>query len=217
MPYLERLLEQQYRCPTGLVGRFVGEKMVRQHEPEVQWTISLLDLATTDQVLEIGCGAGRALELAASHVSAGQVFGIDYSATMAQLSQWRKVKANIGGQLQVIQADVTNLPFAAVQFDTIWSIHTLYFWPDQAQALAELARVLRPGGLLVLTISPGKVGDHEKSAILTMVEEQLLPTMQQFGFTTSLKHGPNSRQFRTMGILGQKEGSEDGRRRNAGK
>lgn len=58
---VQRFLDQQYRCPSGPVGRLIGAQMVRQHEPEVQWTLSLLALTPTDQVLEIGCGAGRAL------------------------------------------------------------------------------------------------------------------------------------------------------------
>lgn len=202
---VQRFLDQQYRCPTGPVGHLIGAQMVRQHEPEVQWTLSLLALTPTDQVLEIGCGAGRALELVVPRVSAGHVNGIDYSSTMIEVSRRRNAQAIAAGQLEVSLADVTHLPFAPSQFNTIWSIHTLYFWPDRMQALAELARVLKPGGLLVLTFSPGKVGVSEKSSMLTMVEEHILPPLQELGFTATLKQGPNSRQFQTIAIIGRKE------------
>ena len=41
---VQNLLDQQYRRPDGPLGYFIGSQMVRQHEPEVQWTLSLLAL-----------------------------------------------------------------------------------------------------------------------------------------------------------------------------
>ncbi|HTK06393.1 MAG TPA: class I SAM-dependent methyltransferase [Ktedonobacteraceae bacterium] len=203
---VQALLDRQYRRPSGLLGYFVGAQMVRQHEPEMQWTLSLLSLKSTDHVLEIGCGAGRALEIVTAQVPAGHVSGIDYSPTMIEASRRRNSRAIAMGHLELFQADVMQLPFADASFDTIWSIHSIYFWPDRDRALAEIARVLKPGGLLVLTFSPGKTGTQAVNDILTMVEEQQIPTMRQLGFSNvSLQQGPASRQFRTSAVAGQKE------------
>lgn len=202
---VRQLINQQYRRPSGPVGRFIGATMVRQHEPEVQWTLSLLELAPTDQVLEAGCGAGRALELAVPHVPAGHVTGIDYSATMVKVSRRRNARAIAAGRLEVVQADLMHLPFAPSRFDTVWSIHTIYFWPDQTQVLTEFAHVLKPGGQLVLTFSPGKVGSSEAREVLAKIEEQDLPAMRQQGFSAELRQGPASRQFQTCAIVGRKE------------
>jgi hypothetical protein len=65
------LLVGQHGHPTGLVGRMLGEKMVRQHVPETIWTISLLDLEPENQILEIGFGAGRAIEVVAAQTAKG--------------------------------------------------------------------------------------------------------------------------------------------------
>src|SRR5687768_15670419 len=87
--YIAALESRQYRCPSGLIGRWMAERMVRQHEAETGWTLSLLEITPTDRVLEIGCGAGRALQLAASQVSEGQVVGIDLSAVMIRAARRR--------------------------------------------------------------------------------------------------------------------------------
>ena len=46
--------------------------------------------------------------------------------------------------------DAANLPYADTSFDKVFSVHTLYFWPDLDAGLREMQRVLRPGGDLLL-------------------------------------------------------------------
>src|SRR4051794_23962152 len=74
-------VDRQHRYPTGLVGQIVGERMLRQHAPETDWSIGLLQLQPTDRILEIGSGAGRGLALALAHAHQGRVTGVDRSAT----------------------------------------------------------------------------------------------------------------------------------------
>ena len=127
---------------------------------------------------------------------------------MIKASRRRNARAIAAGKLEVVQADMTQLPFAPSQFDTIWSIHTVYFWADQTQVLTELARVLKAGGLLVLALSPGKVGASIAHDVQVKMEERV-STMQQLGFTTSQKQGPASRQFQTVGIIEQGKGTRE--------
>ncbi len=77
---------RQQRRPTGLAGRVIGERMARQHAPETRWTIGLLDLAPADRVLDIGCGAGRAIDLIAARTPRGHVSGVDVSGAMVRAS-----------------------------------------------------------------------------------------------------------------------------------
>jgi hypothetical protein len=55
----EPVLNKHYGCPQGMMGRFVGELMVRQHAKETAWTVSIADVQPADCVLEIGFGAGK--------------------------------------------------------------------------------------------------------------------------------------------------------------
>lgn len=198
----------QYSHPKGMIGRAIGERMRRQHEPEVQWTLSLLDVKPTDSILEIGFGAGRAIELLTNQINDGHIAGIDLSQTMLHVATQRNMKAIQRGQVELRQGNVLTLPFADAQFDAIFSIHTLYFWPDYSRAIAEIARVLKPNGLLIVTFSPGKIADdgtQELNSFHKIVEEQVLPDMKQSGFSAAyLKYGPSSRQFLTTAIIGKK-------------
>ena len=202
--WVEPLLGKQYRCPTGLLGQAVGNKMVRQHAPETAWTIALLDIKPTERVLEIGFGAGRAIELIAAQVPQCAIAGIDLSPTMAQASRRRNAQAIKAGRVDLRQGTVERMPFQDRQFDKLFSIHSLYFWPEPQRAIAEMARVLRPGGLVALTFSPGIVDAEPNEPVQKMVEH-LITAMQRMGFTSAeLTSGPHSRQFQTAALIGVK-------------
>lgn len=203
------LLDGQHGHPRGLVGRLLGEQMVRQHVPETTWTISLLDLRPEDQVLEIGFGAGRAIELVAAQTANGRVTGIDLSQEMFRSASRRNARAIQAGRVALCQGNVISLPFDDNQFDKVFSIQTLYFWPDLPRALAELFRVLKPGAQLVLTLSTGTTDTTVDASWLEryqrILEEQVVPGMQQLGFRCAeIEQGPLSRQFKTTAVVGVK-------------
>ncbi len=97
-------------------------------------------LARGKAVLEVGCGTGLVLQRIARH--ARLAFGVDLSPGMA-------AKARDRG-FDVVVGSVTALPFADQSFDVVCSFKVLAHVPDIDRALAELVRVTRPGGHLVL-------------------------------------------------------------------
>lgn len=206
--HLRASIDGQYRHPQGLIGRAIGARMVRQHEPEMQWTISTLALEPHDQVLEIGFGAGRAIERIAPLITQGHITGIDLSATMLDAARHRNRRQITAGKIDLHQGDVTKLPFVEQRFDKIVSIHTIYFWSDMSQALREVYRVLKPHGSINLTFSPGTIdaqGVFIATPLLAYIEGHIIPEMSLQGFTeVSLRQGPHSRQFATMAIVGIK-------------
>lgn len=203
------LLDGQHGHPRGLVGRLLGEQMVRQHVPETTWTISLLDLQPADQVLEIGFGAGRAIELVATQTADGHITGIDLSQEMLRSASRRNARVIKAGRVALHQGDVTALPFGDNQFDKVFSIQALYFWTDLPCALSELFRVLKPGARLVVTLSTGTTDTAVDASWLEryqrILEEQVVPGMQQLGFRRAeIEQGPLSRQFKTTAVIGVK-------------
>lgn len=205
---MDGFIANQQRCPKGIVGRIIGEQMVHQHQRETHWAISLLEIKATDRVLEIGFGAGKAIEHIAILAVDGYVAGIDLSPTMVEVASRRNAQAVKAKRVGLQRGDVTSLPFTDQQFDKVLSVHTFYFWPSSARGIAEIFRVLKPGGMLVLTLSTGKIGEPEGTGLgryQALLEEQVIPGMKSVGFTNAyIKQGPLARQYKTVAVVGIK-------------
>jgi ArsR family transcriptional regulator len=118
------------------------------NESEVEGAMScLFNGRNMESFLDIGTGTGRILEMMAAQVERG--IGIDLSHEMLALARVR-LEAAGHRHCQVRQGDMYNLPFAADSFDGIAFHMVLHFADNPVGALAEAARVLRPGGRLVL-------------------------------------------------------------------
>ncbi len=99
------------------------------------------------RLLDVGAGTGRLLELLAPRVERG--LGVDASRAMLALARSRLAKPELA-HCAVRQADMYRLPLADASFDTIILQMVLHYAEDPAAAMAEAARVLRPGGLLLV-------------------------------------------------------------------
>jgi ArsR family transcriptional regulator len=112
--------------------------------------------ARIGRLLDIGTGTGRLLELVAPRVESA--LGVDASREMLALARARLTERHLA-HCAVRQADMYRLPLPDAAFDVVTLQMVLHYAEDPAAALAEAARVLRPGGqLLVVDLAPhGKV------------------------------------------------------------
>jgi ubiquinone/menaquinone biosynthesis C-methylase UbiE len=151
---LRKFLTSQFGNPSGLVGRFLGNRMARGNVYDAQWTVSLLDIQPHHRVLEIGFGPGVSTQMAGDKASEGFVAGIDHSRTMVQAASQRNAGAIRSGRMELKHGEASSLPYSDESFDTAFSLHSIYFWPNPLNCLRELRRVLKPDGLLAITIQP---------------------------------------------------------------
>ena len=143
---------RQLGNPTGLAGRAVGFLLNRAALETKERALKLLDLDPGHRVLEIGFGGGGTLEALHELVPTGLAAGIEISDTMVQAARVRFRRAIAAGRIEVSSASVARIPVDDASFDRALAITTVYFWEDPLRGLEEIARVLMPGGMLVLGI-----------------------------------------------------------------
>ncbi len=132
-----RKLEATYQTPDVIAQRAA--------------TLQALALQASERVVDVGSGPGLlAAEMAAQVGPAGQVIGLDLSDSMLALSAERRAESATGKCLRFLKADAARLPFADSMFDVGVSTQVYEYVPDVPTALAELYRVLRPGGRVVI-------------------------------------------------------------------
>jgi ubiquinone/menaquinone biosynthesis C-methylase UbiE len=107
-------------------------------------------------ILDVGCGTGRLLGLAQGRFPGAKLAGVDAAIEMVRQAQ----TSNPGGMMRFQQAMAEELPFSNASFDLVFSTMTFHHWADQGRGIAEIARVLTPGGrwLLAEFVAAGFVG-----------------------------------------------------------
>jgi SAM-dependent methyltransferase len=157
-----RWLSGQLGHPAGLGGRLVTNVLNRANRKANAAAVRLLDVRPGDRALDVGFGGGVGLA-ALLATPAGRVVGVEASPDMVRAAEQRFAEEMSSGRLELVEGNVSELPFPDASFERIISIHTLYFWPDPEAGMRELARVLGPGGRLVLGI--GIKAEMEKQRI----------------------------------------------------
>lgn len=90
-------------------------------------------------------------------------WGLDYSDVSVEKTRAVNKAAIEGGRCNVVQGDVTALPFDEKTFDLVTGFETVYFWPDIESCFRQVFRVLKPGGLfLIVNESDGTDAMGEK-------------------------------------------------------
>jgi SAM-dependent methyltransferase len=146
--FVGRLRSRQAGHPRGLLGRIVGRLMVKDTASANDRAIAKLDLTEPCTILDVGFGQGRT---AAVLVRAGHhVLGVDPSSTMVSQATARNRAACRDGRATLHHGDGITIPFPDASADAAITAHTIYFMPDPAATIADIARVLRPGGPLVI-------------------------------------------------------------------
>jgi SAM-dependent methyltransferase len=115
-----------------------------------------LGLRRGDRVLDMGCGAGRhAFEMyrRGGDVIAFDQDGDELAAVLDLFGAMRDAgEAPDGAEADIKQGDALSLPFVDGEFDRVVAAEVLEHIPDDTTAIAELARVLRPGGTMAVTV-----------------------------------------------------------------
>jgi len=175
-------VRKQFGRPSGAVGALVGHLMAVKNRQRSLFVLSLLDVGPEDRVLEIGFGPGVDVARVAERASRGFVAGIDHSEVMVRQAVRRNAEAIGAGRVELRLGNASRLPHPDGCFDKAFAINVAQFWSRAAETLAEVRRVLRPGGLAAIAVQPRSKGASEETARQT--GEALARALKAAGFKT---------------------------------
>ena len=145
-----RWLARQFARPSGWAGRWIfGTWLDRTSQGMNALALRLLEISSDDRVLEVGFGGGGLFQdiLAARPAAA---FGVDVSEAMVARARRRFRHQIAENRVRILLGSAERLPIEDAAIDKACSLNSIYFWKDPAGAIREFARVLRPGGALLL-------------------------------------------------------------------
>ncbi len=113
---------------------------------------TVLDLAAAEvsrpsAILDVGCGTGRLLRAAEDRFPGASLDGVDAAIEMVKQAEWELPE---GSRINFQAGTAEQLPFPDGQFDLVFSTMTFHHWADQRKGIAEVRRVLKPGGRWLL-------------------------------------------------------------------
>ncbi len=150
MPKLE-IIARQSAHPRGALGHIVARVMALDTARVNRRVLTHIEPKPGERILELGCGHGRTLQAVAERVAPdGLAVGIDPSEVMCGVARHRNRAGIATGAVRVSPGYSDHVPEDNASFDKVFSVHTLYFWPDLSRGLREIRRILKEGGELWL-------------------------------------------------------------------
>lgn len=147
-----------FGIPHGPLG-WIGARMMASMKGKYYRSMAAeLDLQADDELLDVGCGSGRLLVDHAGHVRF--VAGLDASELQIEMARRILAERIAAGTAEIAFGDAATLPWEDGRFSVVTSIDVMKFVPDPPRTLAEMHRVLRPGGRVVITM-----GDNAKALV----------------------------------------------------
>ncbi len=174
-----------------------GVGMVAQTIPaRIRWAVDFMDPQPSDQLLEIGCGAGAAAELICSRLETGKLFAIDRSESGVDRTKRRNEEAVKAGRLTVRQIDLATLRVPVKRLHKVFAFNVNLFWVrDCADEIALLHERVVPGGAVHLFFEATR-----RDQVPKMIK-QASASLSEGGFRVSVV---DNKQPPVIGIIGRR-------------
>jgi SAM-dependent methyltransferase len=204
---IRRFLRAQFGRPAGVWGSIAGRIMARRpsNNQRIRWTLGLLNIMPADRVLEVGFGPGIAIALASERAWKGFLTGVDHSEVMLRQASKRNAHALREGRVALMLGSAENLPRFDEPFDKIFTINSIHFWNDPVECLRELWRLLKPGGVIAVTMQPRSRGATHDTA--RTIGRDLLMNLERAGFSQCRLEIEIAKPVAVACVLGQKPGA----------
>jgi SAM-dependent methyltransferase len=146
----EYLRDHQYKDPSNLHARAaLHAKHTVAEQPWFDWVAAQLEWPQGGDLLEVGCGSGLLWANIASILPELHLTLTDISEGMLGAARQAVARFENLDLVEICTCDAQELPFENDSFDVVVANHMLYHVPDRPRAISELARVVRPDGVLM--------------------------------------------------------------------
>lgn len=138
----------QLASPEGALGHVISDYMNTTFERVNHWAVQLMAVQPGENILELGSGAGHAIQRLVMDTRAKHVVGIDNSALMVSKATALNQIAIQQGRVTLMEADVRKLPPFNMAFTKAIAINTTMYWPyrQMQDILKQIRSTLAPGG-----------------------------------------------------------------------
>lgn len=152
-----------------------------------------------ERILDVGCGTGSLSFALARAADLGEIAAIDYSPVFVE----EVIRRNTDPRIKIRQADACALPFEGGTFDRALALLVLHFVPEAGKAVAEMRRVVRPGGVVAAAVwdhlggMPGMRMMIDTVAVLSEAGRQL---RARYCFQPMMQPGEMKQTFVEQGL-----------------
>ena len=188
----------QTRKPEGFLGKLMLGSMNSGHAKLADWGLSHLPELEVSRAADLGCGAGRNAGELLKLVPQAHVTAVDYSDLSVEKATAYNRASIQAGRCTVQQGDVSDLRLPAASFDLATAFETVYFWPGLERCFAQVAGILKPGGVfLICNESDGKDAAGRKfegiiEGMKCYTSEEIESALKAAGFREVLRdHHPS--------------------------
>lgn len=167
--------------PQGMGGKFATRMMNVFHQELYQSVLKQLH-AQKGLILDIGFGNGYLMKSCVDNLSGVTMYGLEISEDMLNNCGQRFKDDIKKGLLHLQKGSVECMPYETMLFDCVYSLNTIYFWETLQQGLQEIYRVLKQGGICILSFYDPSylkdmpfIGDQfrtqEKQTVINVMED----------------------------------------------
>jgi ubiquinone/menaquinone biosynthesis C-methylase UbiE len=179
----------------GLFGLVAGWTMSFGRGRSTRLVLDLARVGPGDRVLDVGCGPGLFLRGVAAR--GATAVGVDPSARMRRLAR-RRIPAGLRSKITVVEGSAEHLPLEDGSATVAWAVASFHHWSDPDAGLAEVHRVLAPGGrLLVAERLAGRRAWFRGHALTWEATQDLAAGVGRAGFAevAATRHSVGRRQL----------------------
>ena len=174
------------------MGKMMVRGMNQGHAAVSDWGLSyfpVVQKASHSMIADFGCGGGRNTAALLKRFPAATVTALDYSKVACDKTKQFNRHEVQSGRCNVVQGDVSRLPFEAATFDVITAFETVYFWSPVNKALSEVVRVLRKGGCFLISLEAsdpelGKMWTERIDGMVVYTPAELEERLYEAGFSS---------------------------------